>query len=62
MLGVILTNVSTESINVTLDILSRKALLLAIMMLVAIFAIALLLSHCKVNILLLQVPFRPISI
>lgn len=45
VLGVMLTNVSTDSINVTLDILSRKALLLAIMMLVAIFAIALLLSN-----------------
>ncbi len=45
VLGVMLTNVSTDSINVTLDILSRRALLLAILMLVAIFAIALLLSH-----------------
>ncbi len=55
VLGVILTNVSTESINVTLDILSRKALLLAIMMLVAIFAIALLLSH------ILMKPFERVA-
>lgn len=40
-----LTSVSTESINTTLDILSRRALLLEMLMLLAIFAIALLLSN-----------------
>ena len=43
--GVMLTSVSTESINTTLDILSRRALLLEMLMLLAIFAIALLLSN-----------------
>ncbi len=43
--GVMLTSVSTESINTTLDILSRRALLLEILMLLAIFAIALVLSN-----------------
>lgn len=42
--GVMLTSVSTDSINVTLDILSRRALLLEVLMLIAIFAIALILS------------------
>ena len=37
--GVMLTSVSTDSINTTLDILSRRALLLEIMMMIAIFAI-----------------------
>lgn len=43
--GVMLTSVSTESIVVTLDILSRKALILAIMMLFIIFVIALGLAN-----------------
>lgn len=43
--GVMLTSVSTESINTTLDILSRRALLLEMLMLLAIFAIALLFSN-----------------
>lgn len=43
--GVMLTSVSTESINATLDILSRRALLLEILMLITIFAIALVLSN-----------------
>lgn len=43
--GVMLTSVSTDSINTTLDILSRKALILAILMLFIIFAIAMALSN-----------------
>lgn len=55
VLGVILTNVSTDSVNMTLDILRRRALLLAILMLVAIFAIALLLSQ------ILMKPFERVA-
>ncbi len=42
--GVMLTSVSTDSIIATLDILSRKALIMEIMMLFIIFAIALVLA------------------
>lgn len=53
--GVMLTSISTDSINVTLDILSRRALLLEVMMLIAIFAIALVLSH------ILMKPFERVA-
>lgn len=43
--GVMLTSFSTDSIEVTLDILSRKALILEILMLFIIFAIAMILSN-----------------
>ena len=42
--GVMLTSVSTDSIVVTMEILSRKALILEIMMLFIIFGIAMVLS------------------
>ncbi len=42
--GVMLTSVSTDSIVVTMDILSRRALIMEIMMLLIIFAIALVLA------------------
>ena len=53
--GVMLTSVSTDSINTTLDILSRRALLLEIMMMIAIFAIALVLSN------ILMKPFERVA-
>ena len=43
--GVMLTSVSTDSIVVTMDILSRKALILEIMMLFIIFGIAMALAN-----------------
>lgn len=43
--GVMLTSVSMDSINTTLDILSRKALILEILMLFILFAIAIVLAN-----------------
>lgn len=45
VIGVMLTSVSTDSIKVTMDILSRKALILEIMMLFIIFGIAMIVSN-----------------
>lgn len=47
--GVMLTNVSTDSIYATLDMLSRKALLLEMLMLFVLFVIAMLLSNVLVK-------------
>lgn len=53
--GVMLTSVSTDSIVATLDILSRKALIMEIMMLFVIFAIALVLAN------ILMKPFERVT-
>ncbi len=53
--GVMLTSVSTDSIVVTLDILSRKALIMEIMMLSVIFVIAILLAK------ILMKPFERVT-
>lgn len=42
--GVMLTSISTDSITVTMDILTRKALILEVMMIIAIIGIAIVLS------------------
>ena len=42
--GVMLTSVSTDAISVTLEILSRKVLIIQIVMCIAIFAVAMLIS------------------
>ncbi len=47
--GVMLTSVSTDSIIATMDILSRKALIMEIMMLFVIFGIALVLAKMLVK-------------
>lgn len=47
--GVMLTSVSTDSIYATLDILSRKALILEILMLFILFAIAMVLSNILIK-------------
>lgn len=53
--GVMLTSVSTDSITTTLSVLSRKALIVEIIMVICIFAIALLLAQILIR------PFDRIS-
>lgn len=43
--GVMLTSVSTDAISVTLEILNRKVLIIQIVMCIAIFAVAMAISH-----------------
>ena len=47
--GVMLTSVSTDSIAATMEILSRKALIVEIIMLICIFAIALVLAQILIR-------------
>ena len=47
--GVMLTSVSTDSIAMTLEILNRKALIIEIIMIIIIFAIALLLAQVLIR-------------
>lgn len=47
--GVMLTSVSTDSIAMTLEILNRKALIIEIIMIIVIFAIALLLAQVLIK-------------
>ncbi len=53
--GVMLTSVSTDIITATMDILSRKALIIEIIMFIAIFVIAMILAN------MLIIPFEKIS-
>lgn len=53
--GVMLTSVSTDNITVTLDILSRQALVVEVIVIIAIFLVSFVLSHLLIR------PFEKIT-
>ena len=53
--GVMLTSVSTDSITVTMDILSRQALVVEVIVIIAIFLVSFVLSHLLIR------PFEKIT-